>query len=814
MTIQLTFYVRLLSDYHVSAGHGKGALLDSALHRDADGIPVLRGTMITGLLREGLHELTNTSLLQNSTQWKRHFEPILNRPGDGGRSPQAADFLFGAPWSPKRWRISSARPSLLTVPQDTKAIQSGLGAQSATHVRVDPALRRAEARKLFRREEGDRRLEFIFTAECQEVTGDMLAEVALIVASARMVRHLGAGRRRGRGQCAIHLNQVQGWSVAEGETEPDEQSLLTLFETYWIKGQSLTTGSPAASPPVTLLPQPATKIPLRVVLLLRTDEPLLIARRAEAGNQFESKDYISGSVLRGALINRVINRLDNANSQVYQAFTQLFFRDGVRLTPLYPGYLSKNNVYPAIPSPRNLFVSEQHPRKGKAKQDDNLIYDAHTAAQHDFRVTDGADSLKLEPFEQYLALRQDVPLVTVNRSSEMHVTLDENTGRARDQQLFGYTVIEAGQYFIGELRFDDSADWNLLQQLAGLPELPTLGEQQEILGQASTAFTLSIGKARRRGYGKVTAVLLRCNKQWPGLFEGLALSKRVAAVDQPLHLSLISDAIVLDPWGRSHQRFEADWLSEALGVKVQIAATTGASGTVYPLQFAHSRTGDAFNNHVGLPRHRDVLLVAGSSVTLEIAAQIELDILLDRLSNVERMGIGVRRGEGFGRVVFNHPIYQDACRNVGNVSVRIPQQLRPGNTFSDTDFSREQVFRKHWEHALDNVSSDDWSKLKHPEFDGLVREIHAVPWPSFEEACKFLQAYGKIKNLNLPGDWSGRQKPSFFEKEGQPGIEMLRDRLRQLEQLAANSEQHWEIGCKMLANRLSAIVPQRGEAQE
>jgi hypothetical protein len=160
----------------------------------------------------------------------------------------------------------------------------------------------------------------------------------------------------------------------------------------------------------------------------------------------------------------------------------------------------------------------------------------------------------------------------------------------------------------------------------------------------------------------------------------------------------------------------------------------------------------------------------------------------------------------------NHPIYQDTCQSVDNVSIRIPQKPKPGNTAFETDFGRDQAFRNDWENALDDISSNDWSKLKYPEFDGLVREIHAVPWTSFEKACIFLEDYGEIKNLHLPGDWSGRQKPNFFKNEGQSGIKMLRNLLEQLEQLTADSKQHWEIGCKMLANRLSTIVPQQGEA--
>jgi hypothetical protein len=48
--------------------------------------------------------------------------------------------------------------------QDAKAwLAAETGAQVAARVRVDPRMRRAEARKLFLQEEGDHRLRFEFT---------------------------------------------------------------------------------------------------------------------------------------------------------------------------------------------------------------------------------------------------------------------------------------------------------------------------------------------------------------------------------------------------------------------------------------------------------------------------------------------------------------------------------------------------------------------------------------------------------------------------------------------------------------------------
>lgn len=70
MSIQLTFRISIRSDYHISAGHGLGATVDSALQRDADGLPVLRGTAIVGLLRDALRDLETAAPMQASDRWQ------------------------------------------------------------------------------------------------------------------------------------------------------------------------------------------------------------------------------------------------------------------------------------------------------------------------------------------------------------------------------------------------------------------------------------------------------------------------------------------------------------------------------------------------------------------------------------------------------------------------------------------------------------------------------------------------------------------------------------------------------------------------
>ncbi len=814
MSIQLSFRISIRSDYHISAGHGLGALIDSALQRDADGLPVLRGTAIAGLLRDGLRDLGSTAPVQVSKRWQQMVRVAQGWVSDERRGWEAPDALFGAPSHPKRWQISSGRPVDLGKPQDTGKSgwrQGGLGGQAAAHVRVHPALRRAEARKFFVREEGDQRLAFDFTVTCPATDGQAVAEAALLVAAARMVRHLGAGRRRGRGECYIHLQGVTGWPIKQGSPQPDEKRLLALFESHWLTNQAITDIELPQALDVPRLQR--TGQPLRLVMMVRTDEPVLVAQRAEAGNQFDGLGYIPGFVLRGAFASLVAARHDLNDTVLHQVFTQLFFRNGVRFSSLLPAYKVGDSLpylYPTIPAPHDLFVSELHPGKGHLI-DVYTVCDARTAAKKDFKENQGGRELKIEPLSDWLVVRENAEIMKAERSSEMHVTMNPETGRAKDQELFGYVTIAAGEYFLGEVVFEDSSDWNMLQKLLELPTVaPPDADDESMVGPASTTFEMRVGKAIRRGYGRISCVLFQVSDPNHNPWTGLSLRTRVTAVDQPLTLTLLSDAIVPDPWGRSYQSFDTQWLSTHLGVKVKLVSERGQSGIEHALQFARGKVIDTFNNHIGLPRHRDLALMSGAAVTLMVDETIGLDDLCDRLQTVETQSIGLRRNEGFGRVVFNHPVYHDACQAVGDVTgIRIPSALQRGRTFANTLFDQEENFRNSWADILAS-QGDKWNKLKHEEFDGLVREIRTAKLQSLADTTTLLAHYGKAETV-MAGGLPGREKPNFFETEGKEGLALLSSLFQRLNGLASESVEKWIIGCAMLAEQLALVVPEKKE---
>lgn len=804
MSNRLDFEIEFKSDFHVGAGHGLGLQVDSALLRDPDGVPVLRGTVLEGLLRDSLVNLLAAAPLErlqkcaaSGAQTEKAFcgQWAIDEPD----CPVCA--IFGSPRRAKRWQVSSARPVGLASPQDPRHAWRGgeTGAQTTTRVRVNPRTRRAEENKLFTREEGDGSLRFRFTVEPLADDPATTEEAAWLVAAARSLRNLGASKYRGRGECEIHV-------VDRGQ----EKTLLDQFAALLHQTPQGSIPPTARSVPVArlTLPPKIEEHTYRLRVLVRADEPLLLARRAEAGNQFETLEGIPGGVLRGALAWRSAYRAGDdiakirSLSDAYRNFVDLFFRDAVRCSPLLPVQISEATAhqgYPTVPAPRDLLTCELHP--GYNTDDGHgvwsLAWDATPPDKCPVCQQKTQTETKLEAVSGFLPLRS-VGMTTgfhLQRTTEMHIRLQPRTRRVQTGDLFGYVLLEPGQYFVGEITCADEATWETLRQMAGLKPV---GEVSE----------LRLGRASRRGYGKVSLI---CEGASKSPWQGPALANRVQNLSEVV-LTLLSDAIVIDPWGRFGQGFEAGWLGRELGLPA------GASVAIAPedqrqRRFSTVRPVDAFNAKLGLPRARDVALAAGSSVRLTFAG-ITLAELQKLLVEVESRGIGLRRDEGFGRVAFNQPIYQQGSNwSEGALALG---DLALGNASQGHDLVQIARFEQKWRAKLDDEFP---SKLfERAPFEAVARLEHVSNATSQQDAEKVLDGLGKQEQI-LVQPLTGRDKKNFYETDGKSGINKIREFSDALGKLIAEQRvdtelepRLWRIGMQMLADRIAE--PARRKAQE
>ena len=802
MSIRLDFEIALCSDYHVGAGYGLGSAVDSALLRDADNIPVMRGTMLNGLLRQGLYDLLQLPILENKQKCQQSGKNVTTTycgQWHSTEDPCPICAVFGSPSHMKRWRFSSARPAELITPQrNHKNWHPGeTAAQINTRVRVNPRTRRAANNQLFSQETGDGRLRFRFSVDCLAEDAAAWAEAEWLVAAARMVRHLGSARRRGRGECEISLVKIAP-ILAEAQS--------TILDRFAARLQ----GRPpvinlAPHPQITPLPKITAAVhqPYRLRVWMRLDEPLLVSRRADTGNQFETVQSIPGTVLRGALAWRIAHRfgakLDNPADPIYQDFVTLLFSDAVRFSSLLPLGIdpaSPNQAYLSIAAPKDLVTCELHPGYSEGGQhghevwsktnDESPEYCPHCHSESTGeKVQVGVESLDNFITLNRGGLRSDRQ---PRQSVEMHISVNPVSGRVKGGELFGFVTLDAGQYFMGEIVCADKDTWTTLRQMTGLKD-----------GQEVN--TLRIGKASRRGHGKVSVI---CTESTHSPWHGADLAIRVTDPEQVI-VTLLSDTIIVDDWGRAAQGFANDWLHQELGLPqsatVQVF-TERAFSTVRGFQ--------SFNAKLGLPKYRDTVLAAGSTTLLQFKG-IDLAALQDLLRAAETKGIGLRRNEGFGVVAFNHAVHQGKW---SEGFLNVPDGLSLETNLKTHKLTKLRDFEKEWGQILDNI---DTKRFAQSPLEASARILQTTSGKNAALATERLEHLGEQTQV-LTSALKGRDKTNFYkEGDGEPGMKIALDHLKKLETLIQEQEgfvpedewQLWKIGMERLAERIAGPARQK-----
>ena len=763
MTLKLTFEITLRSDYHVDAGHGLGFGVDAALQRDADGVPVLRGSGIVGLLRGSLERLATLPPLK-----KYGKKDKVNLP----------DRLFGTAAKPKRWYFTSARPADLEQPLPQNTWHPGQdGAQQVSRTRVDPRTRRAKPGQLFSKEVGDGSLKFRFKATCHATDDAALDEAALLVAAARYVRQLGGSRRRGLGECVIHLTQVGG---ALESFDATEAGFLQRFREAWLDGTPHPSEDESAAEYPTALSIPAYDgSNKRIRFVVRLDEPLVIAERAAAGNQFDTRHAIPGGVIRGALAGRAARCNDLSDPQTYVEFVSLFLRGGITFPNLYLAYHHENNLYPTVPAPLGLLTCEVDPFGQRREGHGLWTIGSPEAQERKCPICDG----RLKPVSGFMVLKQKGPYTVVpGEKVELHIRIDPESNRVSRGDLYGYTVLNAGQYFVGELICAGENAWTRLQALTGL-------EDKEF-------FSLRLGKARRRGYGRVKVWMERCDDQ-PVTWLQIPLEERVPNLEAPVTLTLLTDALIVDRWGRQAAEFDREWVEQELGLgSVRVVnASSRAKGV------------DGFNGQTGLPRWRDQVLQAGSMAVIEFTSPPQ--DWQTRMKSLEAAGIGLRCNEGFGCIAFNPPVYEK-CQSVTGSNIRLPKKMR-----LDDSVDPKRPFARRWETKLKEDSG--FKHCRDQRFISVARMLHTHADESPEELIGRLKEFGEpdtalIETIDEYGD---RSEDNFFKKEvsdgGKKGLDKVREYLNNLKQ---ENDDLWPLGIQMLAERIAAAVDSKEEERK
>lgn len=799
MGLKLTFAMAFLSDYHAGTGESRGVLLDAVIARGPNGAPEIPGRTLIGLLRQSLYDLLQTAPLQARRRCLASGLP------DGEsfclttlrRDECPLCQVFGSPAHSKGWHASVARVADGAPGQGWPAESAAI---TVANVRRDPQTRRAEARKLYNREEGDHRLPFTFTLSWPQADAQALAQAAWLVAAARNLRHLGQRRRRGVGEVQIRLELGALTNGGADEIVLDQAWFLAHWQ-HACLGQPVKGHNPE---PLPLPPREAQRpwVPpdalgneRRLTAILRLDASTLIATGNEVGYTLETLGYIPGTVLQAVACSRAaaLGHLapDSAN---YAAATRYLLEGGIRFGMLYPAPTAGDYyLQPTVPAPRDQYECELEPDSPAHPHPAYATASISTPLAHTCKV-DGCGA-RLRPQSGYLTLEQGPERTPQKYRAALavsrHPAIEPRLNKVRAGALYAYRALAAQQYFVGEVICGDGAALAYLQAV-GL--------------ELKAAHEVWVGRGAEGGHGQALLYLTEAvheGQSYP-LLCGAPLAQRAPDLTQPFTITLLSDAIVRDRWGRAVTTLDETSVREALGLPGKPIRSYSAARAV-----------DGFNAYLGLPRWRDLALRAGSAVGIQLDQGARQGAVLARLQALEAEGIGLRRGEGFGQLAVNLPIYGTLAGWEG-AQVDLPRALHYDETrarpIEPLDHARFATsWRKAIEAALDGRAVAAFDARN---WEGILRALRLRDMPASAEAARGLLADLEQPQAPLPATTvvaldvhtRGKDNNRFLKGKGQAGADALGDLLAELYDSAGGDARLWALGLDQLADAIALQI--------
>lgn len=610
MRVVLNFTLEMLSDFHISNGISLEKTIDSALIRDNEGNPVIRGSSLSGLFKEASNKLLNIRI-------------------DGG---EFVNRIFGTVLNSGHWKFSSAN---INKRRTFHKYKTNTYVTLRSGVKIDSKKKKAQEKNLFCRELGSKSTFFDFSVEHIGNDEALVEDILVLFGAARLVKHLGANVNRGYGKCTIKLASVYGIE------DINDECLYRNLKKFLIDEKI---------DDIIAYKKEDFSVELehnRLLVMAKTMEPILISNYGQVGNEITSIDYIPGTTVMGIFGREFFRKYKNSEGECYNKYVELFQSGKLRFSPLYLAEKANDNrsLFSTIPIPKDMLIckytnyknsedeiSKKHNAEVKGLSTESEIPDncsCSTCKDKNVPLINAQGFIPLKTLKDDMYdFNSEVKFIR-----ETHVTMQGKDRRAVDGELFNYNCIEEGQYFIGEIIGEE----NLLKEIINLCD-----KKDENNG--AYEISANIGKSIRRGYGKTQLFLKPINIQ---CFNPLSVERRIDGDDKvEVSLLFISDTILYDSFGRLITEFNKDFFEKLLGIPIKTVIN----------KFISTREVRSFSSVTGLPRSADSAIKAGSVVGFEVDIQYKKQ-LIDKLKGIENKGLGYRRNEGFGIIAFNHPIY-------------------------------------------------------------------------------------------------------------------------------------------------------------
>ena len=324
------------------------------------------------------------------------------------------------------------------------------------------------------------------------------------------------------------------------------------------------------------------------------DDVVLSQRTATVGDH-KSLDYIPGSAFLGIAASWFYSKMNKEDSW------KVFHSSNVRFYNAYPMINEKRSM----PIPLSLH-SQQVPEIGKENDIYNFVYS-------DIKE----DSVQYRQNRRgYVNICDDgkIQIAQPSKTSRMRTAIDAKTGTAAKSQLYGYESLDAGQFFIGKIEWDDSLKETITP-------IVSLFESDEIV---------HVGRSKTASYGRVK--ISRMNKS--------DINNSAQSLDgTSFSILAISDLCLKNP---NTGTPELNVLPSFLGLGEDWTLDRQKS-------FSRPSCVYQYNSHRKEIEMQKTLISKGSVFTFKSEKEITAEEKEKLLSAVKN-GIGEARNQGFGEI--------------------------------------------------------------------------------------------------------------------------------------------------------------------
>ena len=603
--------ITLQSPLTSAAGEGRVGVVDRDVAFDDQGLPILPGRRLKGLWREAYRDVADAWKLcgEYPISVERIFGGSGQKLGDG----DACLYVANA----ELQEASALREWLKYLQHDQKLHPDDVVQHFAT-VRAQTAINRRTGAPLENTLRLTRTLKanLVFRARVRFFKSPDDALLNPLALGAAALQHMGTARTRGLGKvrCRLLAHDANGQcrdltdEILSNNALPAITGIAPAQSAQTSKGQTPT--APSSSRPVpTHLLRYRIKLTAPVVIPIADGDP----------NKVMTRQDIAGSNIWGVAAWHYLSQPNHTPKDC--TFRHAFLDGGLRFLTAYPEAGDTEHPQRLIPIPHSI---------RKFKKGEELV---------DF-VECSPGEKPIKRLDRRYARISEGSLETQAVKTELNYhharAKDRRIGRALGAEernggaLFTYEAIEAGQSFQGAVLGSEDV----------LKKLKTWLQEGQV----------RIGRSRSAQYGEAGFEWLDDEPQklngrveWDGFVEDEEQIEDEEQTHNRLIITTLSPLLTVNDCGHPEARFPKDELAKVLNLETSELKLCSS--------YTRTEVIGGYNSHLRLPRQQWPAVTPGSVFVFKI--KTEKTLQPESLLQLEHNGLGLRKGEGYGRIAVN-----------------------------------------------------------------------------------------------------------------------------------------------------------------